>query len=299
MVHEGLIVLAVLACVFFLFALIFMVKGVFDFSDRKDWLDKFEKAGYEVSDDYHEDIKVAGTKHWWQLAFFPYVQEWTIKKQGVTFKVYLDALGTADSRIKYFGVKFSMPKPISDALDLKVERRSLFSRLIGTNKGEYGPLNKDFSIKGSNIMLVKFLLNNSHNLKELIRATNYCTQLDVDKESRFRVDRFPQSLVLACNQILDLVNLFRKYILQVTDSSKYTIHEIMQEFDLENVDLVCIICYQHVALENMGVLNCCSSVGHLAHLKQWLENHNSCPYCRNSDVILLDPVISQSETVER
>ena len=140
-------------------------------------------------------------------------------------------------------------------------------------------------------MLVKYLINIPQNLHILTEATSYnIAKLELNKECYILVEQSSSALIAAWNKTLKLILILREFVNQGKDNENYTIQEIMTDLDLSKIDLSCIICFQPVPPQEGLILNCCSTIGHKDHIKDWLNQQKICPYCRSKKFKLLDPI---------
>lgn len=256
------------------------------FKKESNTLSKIESAHYKANKSYKQNIESVRRKKAFQLQGHHFKQLKYIKKDGMSFHLFkFKNIGES-----WYKVKYKMPKDISGRIDLKIENRSILSKLFGRDRGEYSEFNRDFSIKGSNLMLIKFLLRDPKHLKELEEAIMFSPIIDTTGICEFTISEDIGSVIKACNEILDLINVIRNFFGDTMTMTNQDIHQIIQEINLENIELKCVICFQNLQLKEAIILNCCSSIGHTSHLKDWIDINHSCPYCRNHKFDMIDPI---------
>ena len=156
-------------------------------------------------------------------------------------------------------------------------------------------MNEDLNFVTPNIMLVKHLVNNPKRLQEVEETLRVTGKINVDRHISFRTEEFAfdydiKSLIVECDEVLDLVEILNLYLGE-DRTEPYTFEEIMEDFDFEVIDLVCVICYQLTEIKDGVIFDCCSSIGHNDHIQQWLDDKQTCPYCYSKKFKLLQPEV--------
>ncbi len=269
-------------------------------SERGKWIDYFQRMGYTVSEELIDDVERFNSSSPLHRVSFKHVTSWTISKDGMDFHIRQKANTTRSA----YEVTFEFPPDIAENIHLVIRRRNMLSKLTGRDRGDYSHINSELAVEGSNIVVVKSLLNDRWNLNQLKSLTKECRVVSIGgpnsftaiggrrrgREERFVAYQSLSEVVNTCNIALSVTWILRKIMAEMDGTKRYTVHELLVDLDLEGVDLYCIICYQHVEPEDVRVMDCCSSVAHAEHIRTWLSSHNECPYCRSKSIMLLDPV---------
>lgn len=246
-----------------------------------------EANNYEVSEVYKKNLVQASEKSRIDLTHHNYLDHWQIRKDRYEFDI---RPYTENNTAPAFSISFSWDEELKKQLDLKVEDRGRINKLLHNKKGEYQGLNRDYAVWSSNLMLAKYLLNDPDNLHCLDITMWHTKHIDLSEDVVIDVPQSADAVVMTCDYMIDFQEMLLSYVEELNEDQWFSEEKIMEDLDLTNIQLVCVICYQPVALDQQcAILNCCSAVGHKDHLKMWLKKKNTCPNCGKHNAVLLEP----------
>ena len=233
------------------------------------------------SAEFANDIEVASQLSIVRLISHKFLSKWRFYKNNITIIIRQPRFSG-----QYY-LEFQMPKEIRKNINLSIERRNGFAALLGFKFGQYPHLNQEFSVKSPNIFLVTNLLNSHKYLNELENSIPHKGKIVVNGVSSIIIRKNIDLLMKTCKDIIRLIDLFNNYLEEINGIENYSEEELLAEVNQHASELTCIICFQSVVLNESQVLNCCGSVGHAQHLRDWFAKKTQCPYCRKANFKLI------------
>ncbi len=188
----------------------------------------------------------------------------TMERNGVIFNVIISYDYSKVVCRPRYSVTFSYPPTLQEQVRIRIGRRGLISKALGTGEGQYNHLNEDLGIYGSNLLMVKTILNDSYNLRIVERTLTFMGEIDTTWEQSFECSD-PEVLLTSCDDVIELISLLSQGVEEVHNEDRYPEAEIMAGLDLTSVLLRCVICYQGVKVEDSYVTDCCTAVAHKGH----------------------------------
>ncbi len=209
----------------------------------------------------------------------------TMERNGVVFNVIISYDYSKVVCRPRYSVTFSYPSILQEQVRMRIVRRGLISKALGMEEGQYNHLNEDLGIYGSNLLMVKTILNDNYNLQIVERVLAFMGEVDTTWEQSFECNN-SESLLTSCNDVIELISILSRGVKEVHNEDRYPEAEIMAGLDLTSVLLRCVICYQGVKVDDSYVTDCCTAIAHKTHMTAWLDAHENCPYCRKDNVVI-------------
>ncbi len=210
-------------------------------------------------------------------------------KDQIAFQLRVKRETQGETSKSMYEITFEFPPKLKNQLDITIRKRGLLSKIFGYDAGDFSHLNKDFNIRGSNFLIINSILTNPQNLSLLRNVMAYTKNLDIRWVNTFIVPKDRHRILFALESILNFTQLLQRLLNTVESDVRYTVKEIRLTRELENFTFQCVICRKNTSYQNMKILNCCASVAHTEHILGWLSQDPRCPYCKRTDVVLLDP----------
>ncbi len=255
---------------------------------KEYWAHRFMKRGFDVSPALVKAQEEYNRLPSSRRKFHKLRQNLMVRKADVDFKVYI--VKQEGRRVRYeYRASFFMPEYIREYAHMRVQRKDAHSNLNGY-RGRSTSIGGEVSVFYSNVLVAKHVLRFRHNIHYLKKIVRHHPIIDFQEEINIDPKRSIEELADACNDFVKLLPSLREVAIEVQSERRYTIQEVLDNLILEYSELICMICFQSVALREAHITNCCSSIAHRDHIAMWLRTHKECPYCRRKNVILLNPV---------